>query len=186
MLHEHGALLYGDGANQNAFLGRARFGDMGFDVVHLNLHKTFSTPHGGGGPGAGPVCVKAKLAPYCRGRSLSASLGKRSVVHRSSYECLRTDRKRKLESWKQPRTVRDPGENDREDDGVPRELRGAGAGSDVHQVAGRRRPAGDQRERRRQRELRARAAARAYSLPYDRPACTRSSSPAAGSGRRAA
>ena len=67
MLHEHGALLYGDGANQNAFLGRARFGDMGFDVVHLNLHKTFSTPHGGGGPGAGPVCVKAKLAPYLPG-----------------------------------------------------------------------------------------------------------------------
>jgi glycine dehydrogenase subunit 2 len=64
MLHSHGALLYGDGANQNAFLGRARFGDMGFDVVHLNLHKTFSTPHGGGGPGAGPVCVKAHLAPY--------------------------------------------------------------------------------------------------------------------------
>jgi glycine dehydrogenase subunit 2 len=67
MLHEHGALLYGDGANQNAFLGRARIGDMGFDVVHLNLHKTFSTPHGGGGPGAGPVCVKAKLAPYLPG-----------------------------------------------------------------------------------------------------------------------
>ena len=64
LIHEHGALLYGDGANQNAFLGRARFGDMGFDVVHLNLHKTFSTPHGGGGPGAGPVCVKAKLADY--------------------------------------------------------------------------------------------------------------------------
>jgi len=63
-LHRHGALLYGDGANQNAFLGRARFGDLGFDVVHLNLHKTFSTPHGGGGPGAGPVCAKAKLAPY--------------------------------------------------------------------------------------------------------------------------
>jgi len=64
LLHEHGALLYGDGANQNAFLGRARFGDMGFDVVHLNLHKTFSTPHGGGGPGSGPVCVKSHLAPY--------------------------------------------------------------------------------------------------------------------------
>jgi glycine dehydrogenase subunit 2 len=63
-LHRHGALLYGDGANQNAFLGRARCGDIGFDVVHLNLHKTFSTPHGGGGPGAGPVCAKAKLAPY--------------------------------------------------------------------------------------------------------------------------
>ena len=64
LLHEHGALLYGDGANQNAFLGRARFGDMGFDVVHLNLHKTFSTPHGGGGPGSGPVCAKSHLAPY--------------------------------------------------------------------------------------------------------------------------
>jgi glycine dehydrogenase subunit 2 len=64
LLHGHGALLYGDGANQNAFLGQARFGDMGFDVVHLNLHKTFSTPHGGGGPGAGPVCVKSHLAPY--------------------------------------------------------------------------------------------------------------------------
>ncbi len=64
MLHAKGALLYGDGANQNAFLGRARFGDMGFDVVHLNLHKTFSTPHGGGGPGAGPVCVRGHLAPY--------------------------------------------------------------------------------------------------------------------------
>src|SRR3990172_9337993 len=63
-LDRSGALLYGDGANQNAFLGRARFGDMGFDVVHLNLHKTFSTPHGGGGPGAGPVCAKAKPAPY--------------------------------------------------------------------------------------------------------------------------
>ncbi len=66
-LHSHGALLYGDGANQNAFLGRARFGDMGFDVVHLNLHKTFSTPHGGGGPGAGPVCVKSHLASYLPG-----------------------------------------------------------------------------------------------------------------------
>jgi glycine dehydrogenase subunit 2 len=64
MIHEHGALLYGDGANQNAFLARARFGDMGFDVVHLNLHKTFSTPHGGGGPGAGPVGVKSHLAAY--------------------------------------------------------------------------------------------------------------------------
>jgi len=64
MLHRRGALLYGDGANLNALLGRARFGDMGFDVVHMNMHKTFSTPHGGGGPGAGPVAVKGFLAPY--------------------------------------------------------------------------------------------------------------------------
>jgi glycine dehydrogenase subunit 2 len=64
MLHRKGALLYGDGANLNALLGRARFGDMGFDVVHLNMHKTFSTPHGGGGPGSGPVAVKGHLAAY--------------------------------------------------------------------------------------------------------------------------
>ncbi len=62
--HAAGALLYYDGANLNAILGRVRPGDMGFDVVHLNLHKTFTTPHGGGGPGTGPVGVKAHLAEY--------------------------------------------------------------------------------------------------------------------------
>jgi glycine dehydrogenase subunit 2 len=64
IVHAAGGLLYYDGANMNAILGYARPGDMGFDVVHLNLHKTFSTPHGGGGPGAGPVGVKAHLDPY--------------------------------------------------------------------------------------------------------------------------
>ncbi len=64
VVHEAGGLLYYDGANANAIMGYVRPGDMGFDVVHLNLHKTFSTPHGGGGPGAGPVGVKAALAPY--------------------------------------------------------------------------------------------------------------------------
>lgn len=64
IVHEAGGLLYYDGANANAIMGIARPGDMGFDVVHLNLHKTFSTPHGGGGPGAGPVGVKQFLAPY--------------------------------------------------------------------------------------------------------------------------
>jgi glycine dehydrogenase subunit 2 len=64
IIHERGALLYYDGANMNALLGIARPGDMGFDIVHLNLHKTFSTPHGGGGPGAGPVGVKQKLAKF--------------------------------------------------------------------------------------------------------------------------
>ncbi len=63
-VHEAGGLLYYDGANLNAILGRVRPGDMGFDVMHLNLHKTFSTPHGGGGPGAGAVCVGERLAPY--------------------------------------------------------------------------------------------------------------------------
>ena len=63
-VHSAGGLMYYDGANMNALLGRARPGDMGFDVVHLNLHKTFATPHGGGGPGAGPVGVTKKLADY--------------------------------------------------------------------------------------------------------------------------
>ena len=64
MIHDAGALLYYDGANLNAILGKARPGDMGFDIVHLNLHKTFATPHGGGGPGAGPVGVKEDLEKF--------------------------------------------------------------------------------------------------------------------------
>ncbi len=64
LVHGAGGLLYYDGANLNAIVGRVRPGDMGFDVVHLNLHKTFSTPHGGGGPGAGAVGAAARLAPY--------------------------------------------------------------------------------------------------------------------------
>jgi glycine dehydrogenase subunit 2 len=64
LVHEAGGLLYYDGANLNAILGKVRPGDMGFDVIHMNLHKTFSTPHGGGGPGAGPVGVSQRLIPY--------------------------------------------------------------------------------------------------------------------------
>src|SRR5688572_25849532 len=64
ILHAKGAYLYCDGANLNSFVGIARPGDMGIDVIHSNLHKTFSTPHGGGGPGAGPVGVSEKLVPF--------------------------------------------------------------------------------------------------------------------------
>ena len=64
MVHDAGGLLYYDGANLNALLGRARPGDMGFDVMHYNVHKTFATPHGGGGPGAGPVGVREELAEF--------------------------------------------------------------------------------------------------------------------------
>ena len=63
-VHKVGGLVYGDGANMNALMGIARPGDLGLDCVHINLHKTFSTPHGAGGPGAGPLCVKAVLEPY--------------------------------------------------------------------------------------------------------------------------
>ena len=64
VVHEAGGLLYYDGANANAILGKTTPGNMGFDIVHLNLHKTFTGPHGGGGPGAGPVGVKEKLIPF--------------------------------------------------------------------------------------------------------------------------
>jgi glycine dehydrogenase subunit 2 len=64
LVHAAGALLYGDGANLNAIAGQIRPGDLGFDAWHINVHKTFSTPHGGGGPGAGPVAVSARLLPF--------------------------------------------------------------------------------------------------------------------------
>src|SRR6202020_2087567 len=64
IVHQAGGLLYYDGANLNAILGKVRPGDMGFDVMHLNLHKTFATPHGAGGPGAGPVAVNQRLLPF--------------------------------------------------------------------------------------------------------------------------
>jgi len=64
LIHDKGGLVYGDGANTNAVMGRVRPGDMGVDVLHLNLHKTFTTPHGGGGPGAGPICFTKALSPF--------------------------------------------------------------------------------------------------------------------------
>jgi glycine dehydrogenase subunit 2 len=67
LVHEHGGLMYGDGANMNALLGIARPGDLGFDVLHYNLHKTFSTPHGGGGPGSGPVGAAPSLVDFLPG-----------------------------------------------------------------------------------------------------------------------
>ncbi|MBI2871752.1 MAG: aminomethyl-transferring glycine dehydrogenase subunit GcvPB [Chloroflexi bacterium] len=64
IVHQAGGMVYCDGANMNALLGRVKLGELGFDVAHLNLHKTFSTPHGGGGPGAGPVCAGPTLSPF--------------------------------------------------------------------------------------------------------------------------
>ena len=99
-VHRIGGLVYYDGANLNAILGRCRPGDMGFDIVHINTHKTFATPHGGGGPGAGPVGVTEALVPYLPIQG-------------------RTRRERRL-----PARHRSPG-IDRSDARVPRQLRGA-------------------------------------------------------------
>jgi glycine dehydrogenase subunit 2 len=75
MMHDIGAFVYMDGANMNALVGITRPGDMGFDVMHLNLHKTFSTPHGGGGPGAGPIGVRGTLRRYLPGPRLERDAG---------------------------------------------------------------------------------------------------------------
>ena len=83
LVHECGGLLYYDGANMNPLLGKVRPGDMGFDVMHLNLHKTFSTPHGGGGPGSGPVGVAEKLVPFLQTPRVSGFHGNFGVMLRA-------------------------------------------------------------------------------------------------------
>ncbi|MEX2465839.1 MAG: aminomethyl-transferring glycine dehydrogenase [Gemmatimonadota bacterium] len=78
-VHQHGGLVYLDGANLNAQVGLARPGDYGADVCHINLHKTFAIPHGGGGPGMGPICVNEKLAPYLPGHPFHEVGGERAI-----------------------------------------------------------------------------------------------------------
>ena len=128
IVHGCGALLYYDGANLNAIMGRTRPGDLGFDVVHLNVHKTFSTPHGGGGPGAGPVGVKPILEPFLPTPLVALDpetgcVGRRqAAVHRQGAL-------------------------------VPRQLRSAGQDLRVHPVDGPRRPAQGERACRPERQL---------------------------------
>ena len=82
LVHSTGAMLYYDGANLNAFMGICRPGDMGFDAVHMNLHKTFTTPHGGGGPGAGPVGVKSELVPFLPAPTVERANGRLTLDHK--------------------------------------------------------------------------------------------------------
>lgn len=83
VIHGAGGLLYYDGANLNAIMGMARPGDMGFDVLHFNLHKTFATPHGGGGPGAGPIGCKKELSPYLPSPTVKKNGNKYSLCYNS-------------------------------------------------------------------------------------------------------
>ena len=136
-LHERGAMLYLDGANMNALLGVAKPGHMGADIVQLNLHKSFSTPHGGGGPGAGPVAVKKHLEPFLPLPRLKHS------------DCRLRNRRRS------PRL-------DRPDALVSQQLRNDRARVRVHPRARRRRPRDGEPARDSRRELRAQAAATAF------------------------
>jgi glycine dehydrogenase len=79
VVHERGGLVYLDGANLNAQVGLSRPGDYGADVCHINLHKTFAIPHGGGGPGMGPICVNDKLAPFLPGHPIIATGGDKAI-----------------------------------------------------------------------------------------------------------
>jgi glycine dehydrogenase len=79
IVHDHGGQVYLDGANMNAQVGLCRPGDIGADVCHLNLHKTFCIPHGGGGPGMGPICVAAHLAPFLPGHPLVHKASDRAI-----------------------------------------------------------------------------------------------------------
>ena len=79
-MHDAGGQVYVDGANLNALVGFAKPGRFGADVSHLNLHKTFCIPHGGGGPGVGPVAVRAHLAPFLPGDPLAAAAGGQPVI----------------------------------------------------------------------------------------------------------
>ena len=134
-VHEVGGLLYYDGANLNAILGVTRPGDMGFDIVHMNLHKTFAVPHGGGGPGAGPVAVSARLADFLPGPAARAPLDDGTL--------------RLVDAAPQHR----PGAQ------LARQRPGAGPGLVLHPGQRRRRPAPGGRRRRAQRQLAAPPAA---------------------------
>jgi glycine dehydrogenase subunit 2 len=104
-VHEAGAIAYMDGANLNAILGRFRPGEAGFDVMHFNLHKTFSTPHGGGGPGAGPVGVGERLAPYLPTPMPVLAAGDAAEVRANARVGRSTDGARFALEWDRPKSI---------------------------------------------------------------------------------
>ena len=91
IVHKAGGLVYGDGANMNALLGITRPGDLGIDMLHFNLHKTFSTPHGGGGPGSGPVGVAGHLVDFLPG-PIVAAIKPEDHLRLYSHSSTRTNR----------------------------------------------------------------------------------------------
>ena len=147
LVHAAGALAYMDGANLNAILGRFRPGEAGFDVMHFNVHKTFSTPHGGGGPGAGPVGVRAPLVPFLPAPLVAARAGRHVP----------------------PGAARRAAGAHRPDAGLRRQHRHPRARVRVHPGPRRRRPQRGERRRRPRRQLPQHRLAGAYDVPV-RPA----------------
>ena len=160
--HEAGALAYMDGANLNAILGRFKPGEAGFDVMHFNTHKTFSTPHGGGGPGAGPVGVRATPRP---------------VPARAAG---RQGGRRRLPAGEPGRAA----DLDRPDAQLRRQQRGPRARVRVYPGARRVGPARGERRRGARRELPQAPGGRGYEIPFDRP-CKHEFVASAASSRRA-
>ena len=150
VLHAKGALLYMDGANMNALVGKVRPGDFGADVMHLNLHKTFSTPHGGGGPGSGPVACKKILEPFLPVPVVVDQAGRHAGLRL------------------QPAAVHRTGAH------VLRQLRHARARAGLHHGQRTRRPAADHRRRRAERQLHPQGAGRQSTIcRTKRRPCTR-------------
>src|SRR5579872_4649082 len=124
ILHDKGGLLYMDGANMNALVGKVRPGDFGVDVMHLNLHKTFSTPHGGGGPGSGPVACKKFLEPFLPTPVLVRSGNAANSPSTESWECANADSAAGCEPMFRAPMLPDLS-SDRERDGQPASSSGA-------------------------------------------------------------
>ena len=147
-MHGVGATLYYDGANLNAVMGLSRPGDMGFDIVHFNLHKSFTQPHGGGGPGSGPIAVSERIAPFLPAPGRRPRAAARRRRPRTAFDL----------DYERPEVDRPPAR-------LPRQLRLLRALLRLHLLARRRRPQGRLRDGRAQRQLPARAAARAAASP---------------------
>ena len=164
LIHEAGGTLYYDGANLNAIMGRTRPGDMGFDIVHLNLHKSFSQPHGGGGPGAGPIAVSSRIEPF---------LPRPQVVRREARQRPRPELRPRLR----------PAQVDRPAARLPGQLRRLRALLRLHPQPRRRRPHRGLGDRGAERQLPESAARRpggrgsGCRSPSTATACTSSSSP---------
>ncbi len=181
LVHDAGAVLYYDGANLNAVMGLSRPGDMGFDIVHFNLHKSFTQPHGGGGPGSGPIAVSERIAPFLPVPPSSGA----PTAPRPRLRLWVDGGGARLDGIRAPAPPSSRLSLDRAPARLPGQLRLLRARLRLHLLARRRGAARRLRDRRAERQLPARAAAGARGRraicrsPTASSACTSSCSPGA-------